>query len=108
MFRPFAVRNPGTFSALNSVGSVNVNALLTESQFLKCASTRFETWPLTLMLNPFFFSQNRALNGFSMASGKARPSMLSSYVIGRIRTSYGFDQVTFCQDGLRSVQQLNS
>src|SRR4029434_3350377 len=29
--------------------------------------------PLTPMLNPFF-SQNRALNAFSMASGRARPS----------------------------------
>ena len=38
---------------------------------------------LTPMLNPFF-SQNRALNAFSMASGRARPSMLSSYVIGRV------------------------
>src|SRR4029434_6639519 len=55
--------------------------------------------PLTTMLNPFFFSQNRALNAFSMASGRARPSMLSSYVIGRIRTSYGFGQGIFCQDG---------
>src|SRR4029434_1613271 len=30
--------------------------------------------PLTPMFNPFF-SQNRALNAFSMASGRARPSM---------------------------------
>src|SRR4029434_3268082 len=30
--------------------------------------------PLTPMLNPFF-SQNRALNALSMASGRARPSM---------------------------------
>src|SRR4029434_6122420 len=34
---------------------------------------------LTPMINPFF-SQNRALNAFSMASGRARPSMLSSYI----------------------------
>src|SRR4029434_21587 len=36
--------------------------------------------PLTPMLNQFF-SQNRALNAFSMASGRARPTVLSSYVI---------------------------
>ena len=45
IFWPFAVRYPGTFSALNSAGSVSVNALRTESQCLKCASTQFETWP---------------------------------------------------------------
>src|SRR4029434_5817477 len=28
-----------------------------------------------------FFSQNRALNAISMASGRARPTVLSSYVI---------------------------
>src|SRR4029434_7209986 len=39
---------------------------------------------LTPMLNPFF-SQNRALNAFSMASGRACPTVLSS----------------FCQDGYR-------
>src|SRR4029434_3828489 len=33
--------------------------------------------PLTPMLNPF--SQNRALNAISMASGRARPTVLSSY-----------------------------
>src|SRR4029434_4543641 len=33
----------------------------------------------TLMLNQFF-SQNRALNALSMASGRARPTVLSSYV----------------------------
>src|SRR4029434_10573065 len=30
--------------------------------------------PLTPILNPFF-SQNRALNAYSMASGRARPSL---------------------------------
>src|SRR4029434_7180914 len=38
---------------------------------------------LTLMLNTLF-SQNGALNALSLASGRARPSMHSSYVIGRI------------------------
>src|SRR4029434_11281241 len=33
--------------------------------------------PLTPMLNPFF-SQNRALNAFSMASGRARPGLVIS------------------------------
>ena len=47
----------------------------------------------------FLFSQNRALNAFSMVSGRARPSMLSSCVIGRIRASYGFCQGIFCQNG---------
>src|SRR4029434_925814 len=43
IFLPFAVRHPGTFSALNSAGSVSVYALSTESQSSKCTSARFET-----------------------------------------------------------------
>ena len=39
-FLPFAVRHPGTFSALNLAGSVSVNPLSTESQCLKCTSAR--------------------------------------------------------------------
>src|SRR4029434_1549595 len=39
--------------------------------------------PLPPMLNPFIFLQNRAINAFSMASGRARPSGVSPAGIHR-------------------------
>ena len=50
------MHNPGTFSALNSAGSVSVNALSTESQCSKCTSARFETWHMCSTLPNVVFS----------------------------------------------------